>query len=228
MHKIYEGKTKTVYELENGDVRLIFKDDVTGTDGEFDPGANTVGLTIQDNGLYGLAMSVYYFEKLAAAGVPTHLITADIANRSMDVAPVTFFGKGVEVISRFASTGSFMRRYGQYATEGQELPCFVEVSLKDDERGDPFISQELLAFFDILDAKEYSKLVELTRFISIFIQEDLAEKGLTLIDLKLEFGKNAAGEIILIDEISGGNMRVYRDGVSVQPIELAKLLVGTL
>ena len=72
MKKIYSGKTKDVYALDNGNYRLKFKDDVTGTDGVFDPGANTVGLSIAGVGKVNLRMSVYYFEKLKAAGIPTH------------------------------------------------------------------------------------------------------------------------------------------------------------
>ena len=70
MKKIYAGKTKDVYELENGNVLLKFKDDCTGKDGVFDPGENAVGLTIEGIGKANLQTSVYYFEMLKAAGVP--------------------------------------------------------------------------------------------------------------------------------------------------------------
>ena len=64
MTKIYEGKTKDVYSLENGNVMLKFKDDCTGKDGVFDPGENTVGLTIEGIGKANLQTSIYYFELL--------------------------------------------------------------------------------------------------------------------------------------------------------------------
>ena len=64
MQKIYTGKTKDVYQLENGNVLLKFKDDCTGKDGVFDPGENTVGLTIEGIGRENLKTSIYYFEML--------------------------------------------------------------------------------------------------------------------------------------------------------------------
>ena len=72
MKKLYEGKTKDVYKLENGNVMLKFKDDCTGKDGVFDPGENAVGLTIDGVGDVNLRMSVYFFEKINEAGIRTH------------------------------------------------------------------------------------------------------------------------------------------------------------
>ena len=227
MNKIYEGKTKTVYQLADGSIQLYFKDDVTGKDGVFDPGENQVGLRIQDNGYYGLLMTQSMFERLAAAGIPTHYISANPEERTMVVKPVTPFGKGIEVICRMKATGSFMRRYSSYIAEGTKLDYFVEISLKDDEKGDPFISQELLEGFEILKAGEYEQLVKLTQEITKILEKEIEAKELELIDIKLEFGRDKAGNIILIDEISGGNMRVYdKNGKSVKPIDLAKILLG--
>ena len=118
MNKIYEGKTKTVYQLADGNVQLYFKDDVTGKDGVFDPGENQVGLSIKDNGYYGLLMTQMMFEKMGAAGIPTHYISANPEERTMVVQPITVFGQGIEVICRLKSTGSFMRRYSSYIAEG--------------------------------------------------------------------------------------------------------------
>ena len=93
MKKIYEGKTKDVYSLENGNVMLKFKDDCTGKDGVFDPGENTVGLTIDGIGKANLETSVYYFEMLKAAGIKTHYVSADVANATMEVLSAECFGK---------------------------------------------------------------------------------------------------------------------------------------
>src|SRR5699024_9824153 len=121
MKLIYKGKTKDVYQKENGNVLLKFKDDLTGEDGVFDPGANTVGLTVEGAGAAGLRMTAYYFKKLNAAGVPTHFIDTDIDNVSMKVKPARIFGQGLEVICRYRAVGSFYRRYGAYCEEGQKL-----------------------------------------------------------------------------------------------------------
>ncbi len=225
MKHIYEGKTKTVFALDNGNYLLKFKDDVTGTDGAFDPGANTVGLSIDGMGKGGLRITTYFFELLQSNGIKTHYVKSDIENSTMEVLPATVFGNGIEVICRFKSTGSFMRRYGQYAKEGQDLDAFVEVTLKDDLREDPPITKDALAVLNILNNDEYESLKSQTQKICKMVKSELAKYGCELYDIKLEFGRNN-GEVILIDEISGGNMRVYKDGKIVQPLELVKIVLG--
>lgn len=224
MKLVYEGKTKTVYSLEDGNFLLKFKDDVTGENGVFDPGANTVGLSIEGMGQGGIRLTKFFFEKIAASGIPTHYVSADLDKAEMTVRPATVFGKGLEVICRFRAVGSFMRRYGMYATEGQPLDAFVEVTLKDDDRGDPPISEDALAMLDLLTHAEYAQLKKLTQDISRLIQTELAAKGMELFDIKLEFG-HVDGKVALIDEISGGNMRVYCNGKIVEPLELVKWML---
>lgn len=227
MKLIYEGKTKDVYRLDDNRVVLKFKDDVTGADGVFDPGADTVGLTIDGAGRSGLRMSTYFFKKFEESGILTHFIDSNIDEATMTVHDVVMLGKGLEVICRFKAVGSFYRRYGAYCEEGQDLDAFVEVTIKDDERGDPPISADALEELGIINKQDYETIQELTKKISFIIQDELATKGLELYDLKLEFGRHKEnGEIILIDEISGGNMRVYQNGESVAPIELANILLN--
>lgn len=225
MQRVYKGKTKDVYRLNEDQVVLKFKDDVTGTDGVFDPGANTVGLTISGAGRAGLRMSSYFFQKLENEGIKTHFIDADLDEATMTVKDVDMLGNGLEVICRFKAVGSFYRRYGAYCKEGQNLNAFVEVTIKDDERQDPPISSDALEELGILNKQEYQLIKNLTKKISWIIKNELALKNLELYDIKLEFGRDKkTREIILIDEISGGNMRVYRDGKNVPPIELATIL----
>ncbi|WP_121964681.1 phosphoribosylaminoimidazolesuccinocarboxamide synthase [Myroides sp. N17-2] len=219
----YQGKTKDVYSLSNNQVLLKFKDDVTGENGVFDPGANTVGLTIDGAGRSGLKMTKHFFEVLAEKQVETHYISADLDEVSMVVKEATPFGKGLEVICRYRAVGSFFRRYGMYCTEGMPLDSFVEVTIKDDERCDPTISDDALEMLGILSKEEYSILKERTKQICQIIKEELATKNLELYDIKLEFGRDkATNEIILIDEISGGNMRVYKDNTYIAPLDLEK------
>lgn len=142
MKQVYQGKTKDVFELDNGNYMLKFKDDVTGENGVFDPGANTVGLSIDGIGKANLKTSVYFFEILKAAGIKTHYVSADVENATMEVLPAKVFGKGLEVICRYRAVGSFLRRYGAYANEGDKLDAYVEATLKDDDRGDPLITCE--------------------------------------------------------------------------------------
>lgn len=227
MELIYTGKTKDVFKLENELYLLKFKDDVTGENGVFDPGANTVGLTIDGAGLAGLKLTSFFYSKLNVLNVPTHYVEANFNEATMTVKPATVFGKGLEVICRFKAVGSFLRRYGAYATEGQELDAFVEVTIKDDDRQDPPISEDALAMLGILTHDEYAILKQHTIEISKFVAAELEKKGLTLYDIKLEFGRDAkTGEILLIDEISGGNMRAYQGDTYIEPLQLEKIMLA--
>lgn len=200
---------------------LQFKDDVTGENGVFDPGANTVGLTIEGAGRSGLRMTKHFFEVLNAAGIQTHYISADVAQATMTVREAKVFGKGLEIICRYRAVGSFLRRYGAYCESGQQLDAFVEITIKDDERGDPTISADALQMLGILSLQEYDVLTAETKKICSIIKDELAKKGLELYDIKLEFGRDGeTGGIMLIDEISGGNMRVYKNGSYITPLEL--------
>mgnify|MGYP000853094727 CR=1 FL=1 len=227
MKLVYKGKTKDVYALEDGNYLLRFKDDATGVDGKFDPGANTVGLTIEGIGRSGLKLSKMFFEKLKGKEIPTHYISADVEQATMTVKPAAIFGKGgIEVICRYRAVGSFYRRYGMYATEGQPLNAFVEVTLKDDAREDPPISEDALVMLGILTRDEYAVLKALTVKIASLVRAELAKKGIDLYDIKFEFGRvGQERQIVLIDEISGGNMRAYKDGTYIEPLKLEQLML---
>jgi len=227
MKLIYTGKTKDVYSLDNNEVLLKFKDDVTGEDGVFDPGANTVGLTIEGAGKSGLKMTKHFFELLKDHGIHTHYVSANLDEVNMTVKAADLFGKGLEVICRYRAVGSFYRRYAAYCEEAQKLDALIEVTIKDDERGDPTISEDTLAMLGILPKDAYQEVKSLAKKICDLIKSDLAEKGLDLYDIKLEFGKDKeTREVMLIDEISGGNMRVYKDGQYIAPLDLEKYFLG--
>ena len=205
MKKVYEGKTKDVYELDNGNVMLKFKDDCTGKDGVFDPGENSVGLTIEGIGKANLQTSIYYFELLKKAGIKTHYVSA-------------------EVICRLVATGSFIRRYGEYIKDGTVLEGgYVECTFKNDEKGDPLVTAEGLAALGVMSLDMFNSMKEQTLKITKIVADDLKTLGLDLWDIKFEFGYNN-GEVILIDEIASGNMRVYKDGKIVDPVELTKII----
>ena len=226
MNKIYAGKTKDVYELENGNVLLKFKDDCTGKDGVFDPGENTVGLTIDGIGKENLKTSIYYFELCKKAGIKTHYVSADVENATMEVLPGKVFGHGLEVICRLVATGSFIRRYGEYIKDGTPLEGgYVECTFKNDEKGDPLVTGEGLVALKVMTADMFESLKDQTLKITKLVADDLKTIGLDLWDIKFEFGYNN-GEVILIDEIASGNMRVYKDGTIVSPVELTKLILN--
>lgn len=226
MRLVYSGKTKDVYDLADGNYLLKFKDDVTGENGVFDPGANTVGLTIEGVGKAGLRLTKFFFEILREKGIPTHYIDANIEEATMTVKPATLFGKGLEVICRYRAVGSFFRRYGMYVKEGQPLDAFVEVTLKDDSREDPPITVDALVLLGILSRDEYTVLKDLTKKIGSIVKAELAKKGIELYDIKFEFGRVGKDkQIALIDEISGGNMRAFKDNKYIEPLLLEKLML---
>ena len=200
MKKLYEGKTKDVYALENGNVMLKFKDDCTGKDGVFDPGENSVGLTIEGIG------------------------RANLDDATMEVLPGKVFGHGLEVICRLVATGSFIRRYGEYIADGTVLEGgYVECTFKNDAKGDPLVTGEGLAALGVMTPAMFESMKEQTLKITKIVADDLKSIGLDLWDIKFEFGYNN-GEVILIDEIASGNMRVYRGDTIVDPVELTKII----
>lgn len=223
MELLYQGKTKDIYQGLNQSMILKFKDDVTGTDGKFDPGANQIGLSIEGMGNLNLRLTTFFFQLLNQTGIPTHFIASNLNENTMTVKSASVFGKGLEVITRFKATGSFIRRYGEYIEDGAKLNNYVELTLKDDKRQDPLVTKDGLIALNILTNKQYEILIDLNIQIAQIIQKKLAEHGFDLYDIKLEFGYvNHPDNIILIDEISGGNMRVYKEGQLVDPIELAQ------
>lgn len=225
MEKIVTGKTKDVYALENGNLLLKFKDDVTGKDGVFDPGANEVGLTIEGAGHAGLALTKFFFEKFNEMGINTHYVGANLEENTMEVKKAETFGAGLECICRYKAVGSFYRRYSKFTQEGIDLDGFVEITVKDDQAGDPPISKEALVMLGVTSQEEADQLYQMTREISDEIKGILAEKGLELYDIKLEFGKDAEGKVMLIDEVSGGNMRVYKGDEYIEPLKLPQLIL---
>ena len=226
MKEIYVGKTKNVYSLDNGNVMLKFKDDCTGKDGVFDPGENSVGLTIEGIGKANLRTSIHYFELLKAAGIKTHYIDADVENATMEVLPAKVFGHGLEVICRLVATGSFVRRYGEYIKDGTPLEGgYVECTFKNDTLGDPLVTSEGLNALGIMTPEMFNSMKEQTLKITKIVADDLKSIGLDLWDIKFEFGYNN-NEVILIDEIASGNMRVYKDGQIVDPVKLTELILN--
>ena len=175
-------------------------------------------------GRSGLRTTDFFFRKINAAGFLTHFVDSDIEKAEMTVRPAKIFGNGIEVICRYRAAGSFIRRYGGYACEGQDLGALVEVTLKDDGRGDPPITRDTLDTLGIMSGLQHDELGVLTKKITAIVKDALGEKGMELYDIKLEFGR-IGEKIALIDEISGGNMRVFKNGKIVQPLDIARYLL---
>ena len=220
---VYTGKTKNVYALPNGNYELLFKDDCTGKDGVFDPGENSVGLTREGVGDVNLRMSIYFFEKINAAGIRTHFLSADLEETTMEVLPAKVFGHGLEVICRYKAVGSFLRRYGEYIEEGADLPAYVEMTFKNDEKGDPLVTKDGLIVLGVMTDEQYDEIKDMTQKITRIVADEMAARGLVLYDIKFEYGYDSDGKVMLIDEIASGNMRVYKDGSYIDPMTLSGL-----
>jgi phosphoribosylaminoimidazole-succinocarboxamide synthase len=224
MELVKHGKTKDVYKLPDGNYLLRFKDTVTGhPSGESDPGGNTVIGSVAGVASGALKMTVYYFELLKKLNINTHYVSADISKNEMVVRPAEVPGSGLEFVIRYKACGSFVRRFGLYCKENDALPKIFEVTLKDDAHDDPPVTQEILAALNVLTKEQFDEIHTQTTRVCDVVKDDLASRGLELIDIKVEFGF-VDGKIALIDEISPGNMRVYKNGQKLDYLTLSGLI----
>ena len=237
LEKIYVGKTKDVYAYGDGQVVLYTKDETTGwwkeaEDGTKyfveDPGGNQVVPAVEGMGAKNLNASDYYFKLFSFNGLENHYLQGDLDNNLMLVRKGTVIGSGLECIVRFFAFGSLLRRFPDQYKEGQPVTEFFETTLKDDAANDPVVSKEDLVAAGSLTAEQYDEVQRLSFAAANLIREDLAEIGLTLVDIKFEMGI-VDGNIMLIDEVSAGVMRVARGEVESGNIlneeELADILV---
>jgi len=222
---IYEGKTKTVFKAEDGNILLQFKDDVTGEGGVIDPGANSIIGKVEGKGNASLRLSKHFFELLKREGIPSHYVDADIGSNTMLVKKAVTFGDGLEFICRRRAAGSFVRRYGRYIKEDTPLDYLVEITLKDDERGDPLVNEDSLCQLGLMKKEEIDYAVALTKKVAALIENEVKRFGLEFIDIKFEFGR-VNGKIVVIDEISGDNMRVRKEGRGIHQKELCSIICG--
>jgi len=227
MNTIYNGKTKSVLKDENsGEYFLFFKDDATGENGVFDPGSNFVGGSVSGKGKIGLVLSKYFFELMEKNGIPTHYLGADIDNCLMKVRNVEV--PKLEFVLRYFTAGSMCRRFS-LAADIPFDPPYLEVTLKDDDQGDPLISDRLCLMKGLLQEGEYEKSLDLLTRVGDVLRTELKRLGLRLIDLKIEIGFDEQRNIYVSDEITPDIWRV-QDAAGHIPnqIDCAKLLLEAL
>ncbi|MBR6585012.1 MAG: phosphoribosylaminoimidazolesuccinocarboxamide synthase, partial [Firmicutes bacterium] len=104
-----------------------------------------------------------------------------------------------------------------------DLPAYVETTFKNDALGDPLVTKDGLVALGVMTEQQYEDIKVMTQQITQIVADDLKEKGLVLYDIKFEFGYDAEGKVMLIDEIASGNMRVYKDGQYIDPMTLSEL-----
>lgn len=224
MKTLYDGKTKTVLTDENtGVVYLFFKDDATGENGVFDPGSNTVGGSVEGKGKIGLKISQHFFELMETNGIPTHYLGADIDKGLMQVRNLTV--PTLEFVLRYYTAGSMCRRFT--LEEGIPFnPPYLEVTLKDDEQGDPLISERLCIMKRLLAKGQYETALNLLVKVGEVLKKELEQMELVLIDFKIEIGYDENGKIYVVDEITPDIWRVRdKNGNIPNQIDCAKLIL---
>ena len=224
MKTLYDGKTKTVLlDEETGVVNLLFKDTATGENGMFDPGYNTVGGSVEGKGKIGLRISKYFFEIMERNGIPTHYLGADIDNCLMQVRQLTV--PKLEFVLRYYTAGSMCRRFT--LPEGLPFdPPYKEVTLKDDEQGDPLITERLCLMKNMLLPGMYDEGLRIVEQVGEVLKRELAAMDLQLIDFQIEIGYDEAGKVYVVDEITPDIWRVKdKNGVIPNQIDCAKLIL---
>lgn len=196
---IYSGKAKDIYATtDDQQIVAVYKDQATAFNGG--KKEEVVG-----KGRLNNLISSLIFEKMEAAGIATHFIKrlsdTEQLNKKVDIIPL-------EVVLRNITAGSFSKRFG--VEEGLELATpIVEFYYKNDDLDDPFINDEHVAFLDLASAEDLAYIKEETRKINDFLKDLFAQIGLTLVDFKLEFGLDSSGQILLADEFSPDNCRLW-------------------
>ena len=224
MKTLYDGKTKTVLlDEETGVVNLLFKDTATGENGMFDPGYNTVGGSVEGKGKIGLRISKYFVEIMEKNGIPTHYLGADIDNCLMQVRKLTV--PKLEFVLRYYTAGSMCRRFS--LPEGLPFdPPYKEVTLKDDEQGDPLITERLCLMKNMMKPGVYDEGLRLVEQVGEVLKRELAAMDLQLIDFKIEIGFDEDGKVYVVDEITPDIWRVKdKNGVIPNQIDCAKLIL---
>lgn len=206
MEKLYEGKAKVLYPEGEDTLRVYFKDEATAFN------AQKRGI-IPGKGVVNNKVSAALFRLLEERGVKTHFVE-ELSEREMRVKRVRILP--LEVILRYKAAGSFAKRYG--LKEGTPLKApLVEFSLKNDALGDPLICEDAVLALGLATPEALEAVKATTLRVGEILKAFFAERGLELVDFKLEFGERE-GEILLADEISPDTMRLW-DMATGEPMD---------
>ena len=196
---LYSGKAKNLFSTEDENVIIAqYKDQATALNG-------VKKEQIAGKGQLNNQISSLIFEKLNAAGVATHFIKkiskTEQLNKKVKIIPL-------EVVLRNVTAGSFSQRFG--VKEGIQLEkTIVEFYYKNDDLDDPFINDEHVKFLKLANDEDIAYIKAETRRINKLLSDWFHQIGLKLIDFKLEFGFDKDGKIILADEFSPDNCRLW-------------------
>ncbi len=197
---LYEGKAKKIWSTDDDNLLISeFKDDLTAGNG-------AMKSSEEGKGALNNKISTALFKLLNRKGIPTHFIEQLDDNlmlhKKTDVIKI-------EVIVRNIATGSLSRNLG--IEDGKELPfTLVEFDYKNDELGDPKLNDQHCIILELVrDSAELDYIRYMARKINHILKEFYAKRDLILVDFKLEFGRDRDDNIILIDELSPDNFRLW-------------------
>ncbi|MBI3753133.1 MAG: phosphoribosylaminoimidazolesuccinocarboxamide synthase [Deltaproteobacteria bacterium] len=198
LEKLYEGKAKILYATDNPDLLIqYFKDEATAFDGK------KKGI-IKEKGILNNKISSRIFQYLEDKGIPTHFVERpsdrEMAVKKMQIIPI-------EVVVRNIAAGSLAKRMG--VEEGTPLKkTILEFYYKSDPLGDPMINDYHIEAFGLAQKFEADVLKEMALEINGYLSKFFDERGITLVDFKLEFGRHK-GQILLGDEITPDGCRLW-------------------
>lgn len=196
---MYEGKAKKIYATDNADEIIVYyKDDATAFNGEKKG-------SIKDKGVMNNEITSLLFKMLEKNGIKTHFIEK-LNDREQLCQKVHIFP--LEVIVRNLIAGSMAKRLG--IEEGTVPPNTIfEICYKNDEYGDPLINDHHAVALKLATYDELKYIYEVTAKVNNLLKDALDKIGITLVDFKIEFGKNSKGEILLADEITPDTCRFW-------------------
>ncbi|VAV86961.1 Phosphoribosylaminoimidazole-succinocarboxamide synthase [hydrothermal vent metagenome] len=200
--KIYEGKAKILYEgPEPGTLVAHFKDDATAFN-------NQKRGQIEGKGVLNNRISEFLMTRIESIGIPTHFLRRlnmrEQLVRKVEIIPL-------EMVCRNVAAGTICKRFG--LKEGDKLPRpIIEYFLKDDDLGDPLVSEDHISAFGWASPQEMDDMIAMTFRVNDFLSGLFSGIGIQLVDFKLEFGRQYEGDMvrtILADEISPDCCRLW-------------------
>ncbi|CAJ1004218.1 phosphoribosylaminoimidazolesuccinocarboxamide synthase [Brevibacillus aydinogluensis] len=200
--QLYEGKAKRIYRTSLADQYWVeYKDDATAFNGEKKG-------TITGKGELNNRITAIFFTLLKERGIDNHFIRllspTEQLVRKVEIIPL-------EVVVRNIAAGSLAKRLGM--AEGTALPHpVVEFYYKDDALGDPLVNHSHIKVLGVASEDDLAVLERIGLQVNEVLQEYLRERGVILVDFKLEFGRTPEGEILLADEISPDTCRFWDAG----------------
>lgn len=196
---LYEGKAKRLYSTAEENILFVeYKDSATAFNGEKKE-------EIAGKGILNNKITTLIFDKLKSAGIESHFVEQISENeqlvKKVDIIPI-------ELVVRNIAAGSLAKRLGY--EEGMPLRRpIVEFYYKNDDLGDPLITTEHIEILNIATPEEVQALYDNGLKVNEVLRPLFQEIGVTLVDFKLEFGRDASGQVLLADEVSPDTCRLW-------------------